>query len=246
MYYSANYPDILISNLDINPEISSPNADYSITFAFTKEQQYDYEEYEAVLKAAIKNFRNSNTYKHYKSYLYDIGINCCQFHPYISNNEEVEMASLEMHHCMINIYDIAILIMEDTINRYGSITEFDLADLLKIEHTRNRIPIVMLCKTCHQSYHHKSLYVHPNQVFGKWWELIEAYPLGWTRELCEKLYKYLARGLNEKSEYRDKDNRKLLALRDNILEWSNLRGVKLDGIDKGYTDKGIDIEQNTD
>lgn len=246
MYYSANYPDILISNLDINPEISSPNADYSITFAFTKEQQYDYEEYEAVLKSAIKNFRNSNTYKHYKSYLYDIGINCCQFHPYISNNEEFEMASLEMHHCMINIYDIAILIMEDTINRYGSITEFDLADLLKIEHTRNRIPIVMLCKTCHQSYHHKSLYVHPNQVFGKWWELIEAYPLGWTRELCEKLYKYLARGLNEKSEYRDKDNRKLLALRDNILEWSNLRGVKLDDIDKGYTDKGIDIEQDPD
>ena len=245
MYYSANYPDILISNLDVNPEISSPNADYSITLAFTKSQQYDYEEYEAVLKSAIRNFRNSNTYRHYKSYLYEIGLNCCQFHPYIVNNDDFEMASLEMHHCMLNIYDIAILLMEDTINRYGQITEFDLSDLLKLEHTKNRVPITMLCKNCHQQYHHKSLYVHPNQVFGKWWELIEAYPLGWTRELCDKLLKYLSRGLNEKSKYREQDNNKLLELRDKLLSWSDLREVTFHGYENFYTDKGIDNGEDT-
>lgn len=246
MYYSANYPDILISNLEVNPEISSPNADYSISFAFTQDQKYDYEEYETILKSGIRNFRNSPTYRHYKSYLYEIGINCCQFHPYISNNDEFEMASLEMHHCMLNIYDIASMIMEDTINRYGSITEFDLSDLLKVEHTRNRIPIVMLCKNCHQQYHHKYLYVFPNQIFGKWWELIEAYPLGWTREICEKVLKYLSRGLNEKEEYRAKDNSKLLELRDQILSWSNLRGVTINGYENHYTYTGPANEQDTD
>ena len=246
MYYSANYPNILISNLEVNPEISSPNADYSISLAFTTDQRYDYEEYEQVLKSAIRNFRNSNTYKHYKSYLYGLGINCCQFHPYITNNDDFEMASLEMHHCMLNIYDIAVIIMEDCLNRYGSITEFDLADLLKIEHTNNRIPIVMLCKSCHQLYHHKSLYVHPNQIFGKWWELLESYPLGWTREICEKVMKYLNRGLNDKSQYRDEDNKKLLELRDNIESWANLRGVTLNGYDDAYRAKGDNDNQTTE
>lgn len=237
MYYSANYPDILISNLEVNPEISSPNADYSINMTFTKDQKYDFEEYEKILKSAIKNFRNSNTYRHYKSYLYNLGINCCQFHPYITNNDEFEMASLEMHHCMLTIYDIAIIIMEDYINRYGSITEFDLADLLKIEHTNNRVPIVMLCKNCHQLYHNKSLYVYPSQVFGKWWELIETYSLGWTREICEKLMKYIYRGLNDKERYREEDNKRLLELRDNIESWANLRGVNIDVDENDYGDK---------
>lgn len=246
MYYSANYPDILISNLEVNPEISSANSDYSITMAFTKDQKYDFEEYENILKGGIRNFRNSNTYKDYKSYLYSIGINCCQFHPHITNNSEFEMASLEMHHCMFTIYDIAIIIMEDYINRYGSITEFDLSDLLKIEHTNNRIPIVLLCKNCHQQYHHKSLYVHPTQIFGKWWELLEAYPLGWTREICEKLMKYLNRGLNDKSKYRDEDNKRLLELRDKIESWTNLRGVTINDNQNFYGGKRSNNEVSSE
>lgn len=234
MYYSANYPDILISNIDINPEISSPNADYSISLAFTQQQRYDYEEYENILKSAIRNFRNSVTYRHYKSYLYDLGINCCQFHPYISNNEEFEMASLEMHHCMLNIFDIANIIMEDAINRYGVITEFDLADLLKIEHTANRIPITMLCKNCHQLYHHKYLYIHPNMIFGKWWELISKYKLGWNRDICENLMKYLLKATEDKKEYTEERINKLLELRKEIEDWSKERGVILNGINKSY------------
>lgn len=234
MYYSANYPDILISNIDINPEISSPNADYSISLAFTSQQRYDYEEYENILKSAIRNFRNSVTYKHYKSYLYDLGINCCQFHPYISNNEDFEMANLEMHHCMLNIFDIANIIMEDSINRYGTITEFDLADLLKIEHTNNRIPIVMLCKNCHQLYHHKYLFIHPEMIFGKWWELIDTYKLGWNRDMCDKVYRYLVQASEEKYPFREENAKRLLELRKEIEDWSKERGVKLSGNDKVY------------
>ena len=231
MYYSANYPDILLSNIDINPTLTSPNAVYSISFALTKEQTYDFEEYKRFLDSAIRNFRQSKFYTHYKHYLYSLGIDCCQFHPNITSNSEQEVASLEMHHCMLNIYDIAIIITEHILATQGMINEFDLSDLLKIEHANNNIPIVMLCKSCHQKYHHQFLYVYPEMIFGKWWELLYKYPEGWTREIMDKVFKYINRGLGEKRQYREKDNARLLELRDEILNWAGNKGVLLDGKD---------------
>ena len=227
MLYSANYPDILIGNLDINPSIYSPNADYCIQFALTKEQKYDYEEYEAVLKSAISGFRKSNTYRHYKSYLYSLGLDCCQFHPYIQATDDHDIATLEMHHCMLNIYDIAIMITEHVLNTVGAITEYDLAEILKCEHAQNRIPIVMLCKTCHQQYHHNYLYIHPNMCFGKWWELIENYRLGLNRDIMFKLMMYLKKAREDKIPIYEDRNQKLLQLNDELLDWSGLKGCKV-------------------
>jgi hypothetical protein len=197
MLYSANYPDILIGNLDINPSIYSPNADYCIQFALTKEQKYDYEEYEAVLKSAISGFRKSNTYRHYKSYLYSLGLDCCQFHPYIQATDDHDIATLEMHHCMLNIYDIAILIAEHTLNTYGSITEFDLDDLLRLEHSENNIPIVMLDETSHEKYHDDSeSFLPPTMTFGRWWVLLYKYRYGISMDIAKKILRYISKYYN--------------------------------------------------
>ena len=131
-----------------------------------------------------------------------------------------EMASLEMHHCMLNIYDIAIIITEHILNTYGAITEFDLSDLLRYEHTQNNIPVVMLCKTCHQLYHHKYLYVHPEMVFGKWWSLLERYPNGLNRDIAYKLMMYLNNSLDGKYKFKEEQASKLLELRDKLYDWS--------------------------
>lgn len=235
MYYNANYQDIMLSDLEKNPRLTNADETESITMMLTLENRYDYEEYEKFLKAAVKNFRSTNTYKHYKSYLYSLGIDCCQFHPYIQNTDEYEMASLEMHHCMLNIFDIAIMITEHYLQTVGGISEFMLAKLLKHEHACNRIPIVMLCRSCHQKYHYKSLYVHPEQVFGKWWELLEVYNQGWTREIMEKLMRYLNRGLGEKFEYRVEDMKRLMELRDTVASYAGSGGVLLDGCPNPYT-----------
>ena len=64
MYFSANYPDILISDMDSNPRISNATGEYSITMCLSKENRYDYDEYEKFLKKAVSNFRSSPTYKH--------------------------------------------------------------------------------------------------------------------------------------------------------------------------------------
>ena len=67
---NVNYPDIILKNDTGNPEILSPNADYAIQFALTREGTYDLEEYKAFLDSAIRLFRHSRTYSHYKAYLY--------------------------------------------------------------------------------------------------------------------------------------------------------------------------------
>lgn len=219
----TSIPDIFVQNTNCNPTLSSPNSDYCIEFALTREGSYDLEEYKKFLDSAIREFRHSRTYSHYKAYLYSIGMNCCQFHPYIkagADSSEEDMASLEMHHCMFNIFDIATLITEHILNTYGAITEFDLSDLLRYEHTQNRIPIVFLCKTCHQMYHHKFLYVHPQMIFGKWWELIEVYKNGLNRDLCYKLMLYLNKSLEDRYPVEQEKQKKLLKLRDEIMDWS--------------------------
>ncbi len=229
--YGNNYPDIILLNNNGNPTVTSVNTDESIAFALNKEGSYDLEEYRKFLDSGINLFRHSPTYKHYKAYLYSLGMNCCQFHPRIQSTEDDEIDLLEMHHCMINIYDIAILITEHTLNTNGYITEFDLAELLKFEHINNRIPIVFLCKTCHQLYHHKYLYVHPNMCFGKWWELIERYNKGLNRDITFKLMMYLKKAIGDKYEIEKEKNLKLLELRDSLYDWSKVQGVKLSEVD---------------
>lgn len=219
-YSNVNYPDIFLYNMNGNPTLISPNSDFSIQFALTKEYTYDLDEYKAFLDSAIRLFRHSKTYRHYKSYLHSLGMVCCQFHPYIQISEEEETNILEMHHCMLNIYDIAIIITEHILNTVGFITEFDLAELLKYEHIHNRIPIVMLCKTCHQLYHNKYLYVHPDMCFGKWWELIENYNTGLNRDIMFKLMMYLKRASEEKLPIQKERNMKLLKLRNELVDWS--------------------------
>ena len=224
-YQPSNYPDIFTYTVDNNPVIHSPNSDYDIEFALTKEGTYDLEEYKKFIDSAINEFRHSRTYSHYKAYLYSLGIDRCAFHPYIRNTSDgEEMASLEMHHCILTIYDIAILITEHMLNKYGVIHEFDLSELLRIEHVNNRIPIVMLCKNCHQQYHNNYLYVHPDAIFGKWWELLERYDTGLCSNngyIANRILIYLKQAL--KYEVQEEKAKKLLKLRDKIYDWSNIQ-----------------------
>lgn len=216
--YEINYPDMLLSHVEDNPELRSKNSDYSIQFGLTKEASYDVEEYKMFLDSAIREFRHSPSYKNYKAYLMNMGLDCCQFHPHIHS----DMASLEMHHCMMTIYDIALLITEHVLNTRGIITEFDLSEILRYEHFHNNIPIVMLCKNCHQQYHHNYLYVHPNMIFGKWWTLLERYNKGidvFTVDMINKVAKYLDQANEDKFIYKAKRAKELLSLRDEIYSW---------------------------
>ena len=214
--YNENYnqfPDINMYDTGNNPTIYSPNSPYHLPFYQDRETLMDIDSYKRFLDNAISRFRHSRTYKNYKSYLMTLGLDHCQF----LGNIQDEMADVEMNHCIITIFDVALIITEHIVNTVGRISTFDLVYLLKQAHKDNLIPIVMMSTTVHQLYHDDpNFYVAPNQIFGKWWELLEKYKYGITQEVSVKLLYYIRKAMEEP----DSDDNGLLKIRDSILDWS--------------------------
>lgn len=209
------FPDIDIENGFVNPTLTSPNSYLQLSFYLTKESAIDIETYKRFLDNAISRFRRSKRYKKYKGFLIELGLDRCQFHGNITN----EQATIEMHHNMLTIFDIAVIITEHVLNTKGYISTFDLVQLLKQEHTNHRVQLVMLSLTPHQLYHNNpDFFIHPKMCFGNWVEFLNIYNTGLTQDIAYKLLFYLKRA-EEMGESDDKD---LLNLRQTILDWSYL------------------------
>lgn len=216
---SKELPGVQVEyDMDFNPSIRSPNAPYDLQFYATADAFVDIEFYKRFLDNAISRFRTSRTYKNYKHYLMELGMNRCQ----ILGNIDDSMADLEMHHNFLTIFDVALMIAEHTIKTQGYITTFDLVLKLKQEHKENRIPLVMLSKTVHQLYHANQDFVIPAQYcFGFWQELLMKYNQGITRDIAYKCANFIQKSL----ELQQVQNNIFLAgnilqLRQNIMNWS--------------------------
>lgn len=196
-----------------NPALSSPNSPFTLSFYQTRET-LDPENYKRFLDNAIMRFRHSIMYKHYKGSLIDLGMDRCQ----VTKNITADMATIEMHHNMLTVLDIALILSEYTLKTVGRISTFDLVQLLKHEHACNRIQLVMLALTPHQLYHNTSdFFIHPSQCFGKWWEFLELYHIGITQDIAFKVLRYLKQAIIEE---KSNDNR-LLELYDKVQCWAN-------------------------
>lgn len=210
------FPDIFSYDETFNPTLSA-NADHVILqFYQTKESLTDIESYKRFLENAIARFRHSKTYKNYKAYLMELGLDCCQ----INNNLNSEMVTIEMHHNMLTIFDIALIITEHIINTKGFISTFQLVELLKEEHKNNRVQLVMLSLTSHQLYHGADLFVHPDMCFGDWYSFLSTYHTGITHDIAVKILCYINKALDEGKT----NHGELLKLRNNILDWSKYNG----------------------
>lgn len=215
MFPMNKYPGIDTYDNYNNPTLKSIYSPYELPFAETKESLADSGEYANFLNNAISRFRSSVRYNNYKSYLINLGLDRCQIH----SNITVDMASVEMHHHIVNIFEIALMITEHTLNTYGYITTFDLVYLLKIEHMNNNIPLVMMTKTPHQVYHNKNeLYIHPRQVFGNWGNLFKRYYKGITLDIAFKLRKYFDNAILIGAS----SDKNILELREVIKDWSGV------------------------
>ena len=213
--FKVNYDD------SYNPTIKSPAALFALQFYETEESLMDVDEYKKFLDNAISRFRHSRTYKQYKSYLMDLGMDRCQLIPGINSELEDISKLIEMHHNFLTIFDIALLITEHVIKTKGFISTFDLVQLLKEEHKANRIPLVMLCKTAHQMYHNNEDFMIPaSMCFGFWQELLQKYNKGITKDIAEKTLIFLQKSLDVQNLNIDFTNN-LLQLRDDIIKWSD-------------------------
>lgn len=209
-----NLPDIEVINSTLNPTIYSPNSPFVLQFYQTKDTLQDVEIYKNFLNNAIMQFRRSRTYKSIKADLMALGLDRCQVHGNITD----EMATLEMHHCILTIFDIALMITEHMINTIGMISTFDLIKKLKEEHKLHNIPLTMLSKTPHQLYHNTNeLFIAPSMVFGNWFNLLEKYNRGITKEIALKIIYYLDQAIENDNKTNDND---ILTLRDKVMNWS--------------------------
>ena len=103
------------------------------------------------------------------------------------------------------------------LNTNGFVTTFDVVRVLKEEHSKNNISMVMMDETSHQLYHSEpGFYLHPKMCCGDWKKFITKYKDGITQEIAFKLIQYL----NKSLKVDDTDDCGLLELRDNIKDWS--------------------------
>ena len=208
-------PGIESYQYNMNPMLTSPYSTYAIGFYQTRDSLTDVDSYRSFLKNIEMRFRTSETYKHYKSFIMDLGFDHCQVHGYINST----MASIEMHHTILTLFDISMLITEHMLNTIGFVSTFDVVQALKEEHKAGNVALVMLSKTPHQIYHaDKSFFIHPDMCIGNWPELIKKYNKGLTQDLAFILLYYIKKAI----EIGCTDDRGLLDLRDQIKDWSGI------------------------
>lgn len=207
-------PNIETINIYNNPGLYSPSSPYAVMFYETKESMMDADVYRSFLKNVEKRVRSSTAYSNYKGYLMGLGMDHCQVHGFINST----MADLEMHHCILTLFDIALMITEYYLNTTGYVSTFDVVQTIKDEHKMNNIALVMLTKTPHQLYHNDStFFIHPDMCIGNWPALLEKYKAGLTQDLAFKILYYIRKAIQVGCT----DDAGLLKVRDTILDWSN-------------------------
>ena len=185
----------IISKDELNPTLICPSGDLDISFYQTRQSLIDPEKYKSFLKNAERRFRASKEYKLYKSLLMSMGLDHCQIMGNIEVSDEVD---IELHHNIINLFDIFILISEHVLNTVGRISTFDLIQLVIHEHFNHRIPCTFLSCTAHEMYtDNPDAYIPPDQTWGKWWELIDRYKFGITYDIANKLIRYISKYQNK-------------------------------------------------
>lgn len=209
----SNFPNLELRKDPVNPIVKSQYVPYELSLYQTKYTLMDIDVYTNFLKNAISRFRKSRTYKGYKAYLMNLGLDHCQLNSNISS----EMATIEMHHNMLTIFDIAIILCEHTINTVGYITTYDLVNLMKKVHKENKVQLVMLSLTSHQLYHNaQGMFIHPDMCIGNWPAFLEEYNKGITIDIANKVINYI----NTAISLGDTKTGDLLKLRDSIQDWS--------------------------
>lgn len=213
-------PDIMIEYSDKeNPTLHSPNAFVECPFRQSQDTFMDVDIYKEFIKNCEYRFRKSKTYTNYKHYLYDIGLDKCQ----LMSNIDSEMATVEMHHNFLNLFDITLLITEHFIKTYGYTTTFDVVQELKEVHKANEVPIVMLSKTAHQLFHNSDggVLLPARMCFGYWFDLLHTYNKGITLNIAQKIIYFIQRSIEFEQEgnYLNDCTNTMLQVRDHVLEW---------------------------
>lgn len=213
---SQTIPGIIGYMENDNPTISSPFSPFVIQFYQTIDSLNNIEDYRVFLKNVESAFRKSREYRAIKSRLIESGMSNCQIH----GNLNSEMVSIEMHHNMLTLFDLAMIITEHMVRTTGKVSSFDVERLLVEAHNNNEVLLVMLSKTPHQVYHANPEFFLPFEMcIGEPAKFLERYKYGITQDIAYKILRYLRQEERNEGKINDQG---LLNIRDQILSWSEL------------------------
>lgn len=197
-----------------NKIVKSKNCYYEIHFNKNRFDLMVNKEYNKFIKATERLIRNSNEYKTYISYLkmnYNL-INCA-----ILGNVEEEMATIEMHHAILTLYDYCSILLEYLLDNEKNVNTFSLAKLVIKEHYNHNIVVVMLSKTLHELVHASKIVIKLDQTFGNLDRFIKKY-----NKYISDEYKLI---INNYKELNKNDNidlyNNIIYTDGNIENWSN-------------------------
>ena len=173
-----------IGNLEFdNLKIKSNKSIYCESFYFV--DVFD----ETNLKKFIKSVeRTVRTSKEYKRYIENLrtNVHALNYDTVMSNISNTDRA-LEVRQYPWSLYEISDILILDHLANKDNITSFSIAKEIMEYHFKNKIGLVSLTKTNHELAHDGALFLHKNQIFGKYEEFINEHPNGISMDIRNKI-----------------------------------------------------------
>lgn len=173
-----------IGNLEFdNLKIKSNKSIYCESFYFV--DVFDETNLKKFIKSVERTVRSSKEYKRYIENL-RTNVHALNYDTVMSNISNTDTA-LEFHHYPLSLYEISEILILDHLANKDNITSFSIAKEIMEYHFKNKIGLVSLTKTNHELAHDGALFLHKNQIFGKYEEFINEHPNGISMEIRNKI-----------------------------------------------------------
>ena len=173
-----------IGNLEFdNLKIKSNKSIYCESFYFV--DVFDETNLKKFIKSVERTVRSSKEYKRYIENL-RTNVHALNYDTIMSNISNTDTA-LEFHHYPLSLYEISEILILDHLANKDNITSFSIAKEIMEYHFKNKIGLVSLTKTNHELAHDGALFLHKNQIFGKYEEFINEHPNGISMEIRNKI-----------------------------------------------------------
>lgn len=173
-----------IGNLEFdNLKIKSNKSIYCESFYFV--DVFDETNLKKFIKSVERTVRSSKEYKRYIENL-RTNVHALNYDTVMSNISNTDTA-LEFHHYPLSLYEISEILILDHLANKDNITSFSIAKEIMEYHFKNKIGLVSLTKTNHELAHDGALFLHKNQIFGKYEEFINEHPNGISMDIRNKI-----------------------------------------------------------
>lgn len=173
-----------IGNLEFdNLKIKSNKSIYCESFYFV--DVFDETNLKKFIKSVERTVRSSKEYKRYIENL-RTNVHALNYDTIMSNISNTDTA-LEFHHYPLSLYEISEILILDHLANKDNITSFSIAKEIMEYHFKNKIGLVSLTKTNHELAHDGALFLHKNQIFGKYEEFINEHPNGISMDIRNKI-----------------------------------------------------------